>query len=202
MGGKTQAMRAAQHEAAVQPTGKRWFVVECLNKQERLARQHLVNQGFEVYLPMRLCPHPKARNPITPFLPRYLFVRFDPSIDQWLCILSTVGVSNIIRKAGGFPQAVPDHWIKALKALEIEGVLHLLARPPKGSGPKKGKETPVFKKGDRVKVVTGMYAGMDGLVEVPHDNDRVTVFLGIVGNAESVLKLTLQIGAVQGADLR
>jgi transcriptional antiterminator RfaH len=196
MGGKSQAMRAAAAEAEA-PAGKRWFVVQAHANQERQARQNLVNAGFEVYLPMRLCPHPKARNPITPFFPRYLFVRFDPTITQWLEIISTVGVHDIIRKVtveGRVPRAAPASMIDQIRGWEIDGVIHLLATAKKGG--------PVFKPGDRVTVVEGPFSGCEALVRIAHDNDRVTVMLGLVERGESGLKLSLKSGALQGAALR
>jgi 5-methylcytosine-specific restriction protein A len=131
MGGKTQAMRAREAEPE-KVAGPRWYAVQCHANQERQARQNLINAGFQVYLPMRLCPHPKARHPITPFFPRYLFVRFDPTITQWLEIISTVGVHDIIRKVtaeGRVPREVPDRMIDRIRTWEIDGVIHLLAAP-------------------------------------------------------------------------
>jgi transcriptional antiterminator RfaH len=204
MGGKTQAMREALEQPAA--TGPRWFAVQCHANHEREARQNLINAHvggrfgcpvFEVYLPMRLCPHPKARHPITPFFPRYLFVRFDPGITQWLEIISTVGVHDIIRKQtpdGRVPRAVPDGMIERIRSWEIDGVIHLLATPKKAE--------PVFKPGDKVTVVEGLFAGYEGLVSIANDNDRVMIMLGLVDQGKSPQKVWLQSGALQGAALR
>jgi transcriptional antiterminator RfaH len=186
MGGKTAAMREQQAQIEA-PKGPRWFVVVCHSGREREAKARLIEQGFQVYLPMRL-NHPRAKRPITPFFPRYLFVRFNPSIDQWLCICSTIGVLDIIRSGAGYPQAVSDHWIKQIQAWEIEGVIHLLA-PVKKAGP-------AFKKGDRVRVIDGHFAGFEGLVHIANDTDRITVMLALVAKGESV-KVKLQARSLE-----
>lgn len=204
MGGKTQAMRAQEAErAAPQVSGPRWFVVQCHANHERIARQNLINAhvagrfgcpDFEVYLPMRLCPHPKARHPSTPFFPRYLFVRFDPTIARWLEIISTVGVHDIVRKMtpeGYLPRAAPDVMIERIRAWEIDGVIHLIA-PPK-------KDGPAFRPGDKVTIIEGPFEGYDALVRLVHDSDRVTVMLGLVERGESALKLSLKSGALKGS---
>jgi transcriptional antiterminator RfaH len=181
MSGKTAAMKAKIEDQA-QPAGPRWFVVVCHGGQEREAKAQLVHQGFEAYLPMRL-NHPRAKRPISPFFPRYLFVRFNPSIDQWLCICSSIGVHDIIRSAAGFPQAIPDRWIDQIKGWERDGVIHLIAQPKKSGS--------AFKKGDKVRVKDGHFAGMEGLVAIASDNDRVTIMLALVGHAES-LKVSIK----------
>lgn len=190
MGGKTQAMQLAMN---VTEGGPRWFVVVCHAGRERQAKTELKNQGFEAYLPMRLCPHPKARNPITPFFPRYMFVRFNPTVDQWLCICSTYGVQDILRRADGYPQAVTDRMISRIKDWEVDGVIHLL-EPLK-------RAKPVFKAGDKVRVKAGHYAGMEGLVKVASDSDRVVLMLALAGGSES-LKISLSRDALEGAALR
>jgi transcriptional antiterminator RfaH len=169
-----------------------------------LAKAHLVNQGFEVYLPMRLCPHPKARHPVTPFLPGYLFVRFDPDVTQWLKIMGTDGVHALILNGQGKPQAVPDRFINQVRAMELDGVIHLVTPVQKMAGgkAKKGKVAPVFKAGDKVNVTDGAFAGLGGLVHVVNDNDRVTLFLSLAHQSESVLKIQLQSGVLTGAALR
>jgi transcriptional antiterminator RfaH len=203
MGGKTQAMREAMQPVEA---GPRWYVVQCHANHERIARQNLINAAlagrfgrgeFEVYLPMRLCPHPKARHPITPFLPRYLFVRFDPSLTRWLEIISTVGVHDIVRKQtadGRLPMAAPEAMIARIRSWEIDEVIHLQALPKKA--------TPVFKPGDKVTIVEGPFAGYDGLVKIANDNDRVMIMLGLVDQGKSPQKVWLQSGALKGAALR
>jgi transcriptional antiterminator RfaH len=200
MGGKTQAMRVQVEEKAHEPR-PRWFVVECRHQRERIAKAHLVGQGFKVYLPMRLCPHPKARHAATPFLPGYLFINFDPDVTQWLKILGTEGVHALIMNGQGKPQAVPDKFVKTVEAMELDGVIHLVTPAQKMAGgkAKKGKVAPVFKRGDRVTVTDGDFAGLSGLVHVINDNDRVTLFLALAHQSESVLKIQLQSGAVTGA---
>lgn len=191
MAGKTAAMKVQMAEPA---TGPRWFVVECRHQREREAKKNLVAQGFDAYLPMRLCPRKDSRHPATPFFPHYLFIRFDPNITQWMKICSTEGVHALIVNGQGKPQAVADGLIERVKGLEIDGVIHVL-------GTAKRSE-PVFKAGDKVTVTAGPFAGIEGLVRIVHDNDRATVMLGLVARGESALKIQLPSGSLRGAALR
>src|SRR5579872_6150516 len=125
MAGKTATMKAQAEDAA--RNGPKWFVVVCHSGREREAKARLIEQGFEVYLPMRLNTHPKSKRPISPFFPRYMFVQFNPSIDQWLCICSTIGVLDIIRSKAGTPTPIPARWIEQIRAMERDNVIHLLA---------------------------------------------------------------------------
>jgi transcription antitermination factor NusG len=174
MGGKTERVQAAAAEGG-RASGRRWFVVVCQPGREREAKTRLKDQGFEVYLPMRL-NHPRAKRPISPFLPRYLFARFDPTIDQWLSICSTVGVSDVIRSGVGYPLAVRDAEILKIMGLERDGVIEMLG----------AVKPPAFRPGDVVTVKDGHLAGYQGLVHLANDNDRVIVFLALVARGESV----------------
>lgn len=202
MGGKTAAMRVQVEEGAHEAR-PRWFVVECRHQRERRAKDNLVRQRFEVYLPMRFCARKDDRLPATPFLPGFLFVRFDPEVTQWLKIMSTDGVSSLIVNGQGKPQAFPDADVQRIQKLEIDGVIHLVTPVAKAAvGARKGKAEPVFKPGDKVTVKDGMFAGLEGLVHVANDKDRVTVFLALAHRAESVLKIQLQSKALSAPALR
>lgn len=203
MGGKTQAMRMQVEEEA-HVSRPRWFVVESRHQRERRAKDNLVRQRFEVYLPMRFCARKDDRLPATPFLPGFLFVRFDPEVTQWLKIMSTDGVHSLIINGQGKPQAFPDAEIERIKKLEEDGVIHLVTPPAKfiGAKGKKGKTQPVFHPGDKVTVTAGPFAGADGLVHVMNDKDRVTLFLSLAHRAESVLKVQLQSRALSAPALR
>lgn len=183
-------------KVAVQPVeGPQWFVVQTQVNRERQARQHLLQQQFEVYLPMRLAARKGARHPITPFFPRYMFVRFDPDVSQWLSICSTVGVHDILRKAGGQPIPVRPSMVSKIRDWEVDGVIHLLDKAAKP------KVNP-FKKDDRVTFVEGPFTGMDAIIHKVNDVERVTLFLTLVERGESPLKMQAHTGSLRVSGVR
>jgi transcriptional antiterminator RfaH len=118
-----------------QKGGFSWFLVLAKRGQERMAKENLERQGFEVYCPM-YAPTPlrpvagkAATTTPRPFLPGYLFVAFDPADPKWGKIFSTYGVRSMYcTGAGGEmrPRALPNAWIEQLQVREVNG---LIVRP-------------------------------------------------------------------------
>lgn len=186
----------------VAKAGPRWFVVVTHAGQERVARSHLIRQGVEVYLPMRMA-HPKSRVPVVPFLPRYLFVRLDLDLQGWLNVLSTVGVVDMIRRADGPPIPLDDSAIQRLRRREVAGVLPRVNR----AAAKAAAEKQGLKPGDVVRVAKGAKDGklsvleqMDGMVDAVLDIDRVAILFKVMGRQT---RFEMQVGDLDlGAGLR
>lgn len=183
--------------------GPRWFVVVTHAGQERVARSHLIRQGIEVYLPMRLA-HPKSRVPVVPFLPRYLFVRLDLNVQEWLNVLSTVGVVDMIRSADGPPIPLADGAVQRLRRREIAGVLPRVNRT---AAKEAAAKLEGLKPGDTVRVAKGAKDGklsvleeMDGMVDAVLDIDRVAILFKVMGRQT---RFEMQVGDLDlGAGLR
>lgn len=167
------AARAAQ-------AAERWAVVQSKPSEERLAKENLQNQGFEVYLPLMLrTTPPSKRNPkggveVGPFLPRYMFVRLDPSVQAWTCIFSTRGVRQVLM-AGQRPGLISDGVVQRIRAREEGGFIKML----------RAEDLPRnFKHGDSAKLagaVLGIDHDIDVLFESYVDSDRVKVLFTIFG---------------------
>lgn len=120
-----------------------WLVVVTKGNQEKVARANLLNQGFEVYLPLRLLDEVTAkRRGVTavPLFPRILFARATLDAYRWQAIFSTVGVVRVLcdpRK----PKGVRPEFVERLKREEIGGFLkaglHDPSRPATAAPPKK-----------------------------------------------------------------
>lgn len=118
-----------------QKGGFSWYLVLAKRGQERMAKENLERQGFDVYLPMHAPPpvRPTPGKPATttprPFLPGYLFVAFDPTDPSWGRIFSTYGVRSMYCTGGAAelkPRAIRNAWIEQLQNREVNG---LIVRP-------------------------------------------------------------------------
>lgn len=113
-----------------QKGGFRWYLVLAKRGQERMAKENLERQGFDVYLPM-YAPETRKAGATTPrpFLPGYLFVSFDPTVPTWGRIFSTYGVRSMYCTGSGgelHPRPLPNSWIEQLQIREVHG---LIVRP-------------------------------------------------------------------------
>lgn len=155
---------------------KRWHAVFTRPHCEVRAEINLARQGYEVYLPRlrKALRHARrVENVLRPLFPRYLFVALDPQRDGWRPILSTFGVTDMVRFADT-PADVPSALIDALRAREVEGAL---------------SETPAaasWKMGEKLRVFSGVFAEMVGKLEAMSGFDRVSLLLEVMGREVKV----------------
>lgn len=169
---------ARMFEMVAKAQAPRWGVVSTHPHAERLARENLMNQGFEVYLPMMLQAGKPTRRDATPtvvvrpFLPSYLFVQLNPTIDRWRCLFSTRGVRSLIM-AGERPALVDDAALDVIRNREEGGFIKMM-RP---------EDAPrTFERGQRVKINDGgPFHGFDALFEQYLDKNRVEVLVSVFG---------------------
>ncbi len=155
----------------------RWYVAQTHPNAENKAVAHLGRQGFVTYLPRYLKRRRHARRVdvvSAPLFPRYLFVEIDTAIQRWRSIYSTVGVSQLVG-AGDAPTPVSDQVVRMLKKREDEaGFVRLDQRP-------------LFRVGDKIRVLEGVFYDCLGLYEGMSDRDRVTILLDLFGRKVRVL---------------
>src|SRR4051794_4547583 len=104
-------------ESELSPSS-RWYVVQTRPHGEIKSSQHLIRQGFDVYLPRFLKRRRHARKidqVAAPVFPRYLFVSVDLATQRWLSIDSTIGVTRLVRN-GNEPAPVPRSIVDELRA--------------------------------------------------------------------------------------
>jgi len=154
----------------IQTPQKIWYLVYTKPRQESLAQENLVRQGYVVYLPrVRLMRKRQGRQVavIEPLFPRYLFIHLDTQSDNWGPIRSTLGVASLVR-FGSEPAKVPDDFVTHLKAQEgLEG-LHEWAEPK-------------MVVGDRMRVTEGPLKGYEGILLAKSGQARVMLLLDILG---------------------
>jgi len=147
----------------------RWYVVNTQPRKEESAREHLLRQGFDVYLPRWRKRRSHARRiewVPAPLFPRYLFVGFDIGITRWRAIQSTVGVSHLVCN-DGLPLPMADDIVEQIRAREAaNGLIDVV---------------PAFRKGQPVVVGEGPFLDRIGLFECMNDAERVIVLLSLLG---------------------
>ncbi len=163
-----------------------WYLLYSKPRQERLALENLIRQGFKAYLPLirnRRRRGGRYVSFVEPCFPRYLFIYLNDMTDNWGPIRSTVGVSKLIR-FGDLPARVPDGLVDSLLAREDElGVQNL--------------PQPEFDAGDLVRIVEGAMAGYEGIFKAKTGRERVIILLDIVGNSTRVELPDSQIESVR-----
>ncbi len=150
---------------------KKWYAVRTKPRREFYAKDNLVRQGFETYLPVvkRLISHArKKRLEPRPFFTGYLFLHLSPEECNWTTINSTYGVLSAVRFGDVYPP-VPDGLIAELKARE-DSLGNIVLDPLK---------TVPFKPGDKVLVRKG-----EGLMEAifteMNSEDRAIVLIELL----------------------
>ncbi len=162
--------------------GERWYVAMTLPYKERYAGINLSNQGYRHFLPLQATTvrHGRHfRDRLSPVFPRYLFVALDLELQRWRRINGTFGIRYLVCQ-GNRPLATPNGVVEALlQSSDSEG--RLIAA--------EDDLTP----GKSVRVVTGSFAGLTGVVQRLDGAKRVKLLLEILGvaRAASTLRKTV-----------
>jgi transcriptional antiterminator RfaH len=153
-----------------------WYAVRTKPRQEALALENLLRQDYETYLPMielRKRRRNKWVEVVEPLFPCYAFVHLDPDATDIAPIRSTLGVTGMV-KFGNILTPVPDHVIGFLKKTEDEatGLHH--------------SDKPLFKKGEKVDIMEGPFAGLAGVYQIEKGEDRAMILIELLGRQNKV----------------
>lgn len=163
-----------------------WYAVHTQTHAETRALENLMRQGYRAYLPrcQVWVSHARRRQlALRPLFPRYLFAAADGPAMRWRPILSTFGVSDLVR-AGDRPAPVPGDVVDAIRARERDGAFD-------GLDPRR-----VLRPGELVRVTAGAFEEMIGRLVELRDNDRVVVLLDLLGRA---VRAQLAVQTVEAA---
>jgi transcriptional antiterminator RfaH len=107
-----------------------------------------------------------------PLFPRYLFIRLGHggAAQSWAPIRSTRGVSRLVR-FGVEPAKVDDGLIDLLKAKESAA---------------NDEPARLFSPGERVRLITGPFAGIEGIYQVAEGERRVMVLIELMSKRVAV----------------
>jgi transcriptional antiterminator RfaH len=150
-----------------------WAAAQLQASRAGLAQICLRQAGYEIYVPRLREPRTAHGRKVvrTPLLfPGYLFVLIER---QWHSARWAPGVVRLVMNGIG-PAAVPDGVIADLKGRETGGLIDL-PQPPK------------FRPGDRLRVVSGPFAGLTGQYRGQKPRERVEVLLAILGGSQRVI---------------
>jgi len=159
-----------------------WLLAYTKPRQERVAEEHLRRQGYEV-----LCPQiriQKLRNRRwtwveEPLFPRYLFVGVGEGV-SWAPVRSTVGVASLVR-FGGQIAPVPEALVETLRTSAAEPQHH----------------RPIYQQGQKVRIVAGPFATLEGVFDMAEGESRATVLLDLLGRQSRV---RVGVGEIVNAD--
>jgi transcriptional antiterminator RfaH len=148
-----------------------WLLAYTKPRQERIAEENLLRQGFEV-----LCPQIKVqklrRRQFTwlaePLFPRYVFVGAHDD-QSWAPVRSTIGVASLVKFGGRFA-TVPPALVQTLRDSAAEPEL----------------QHPLFEQGQLVRIVAGPFAALQGVFQMADGAQRATVLLELLGRQSPV----------------
>jgi len=162
-----------------------WYLIHTKPRQERLAKEHLERQGYEIYLalaPVRRRRKYRTIRVIDPMFPRYLFIRLSDKTDDWRPIRSTIGVSVLV-KFGEVPAKLPNILIEKLRDREDDEGIQVL-------------ENTGFLKGDQARIAEGPFEGYEGIYQCKTGKDRVILLLKIAQKAVNIELSAEQIESI------
>jgi transcription antitermination factor NusG len=133
------------------PQGKAlWYAVSTRSRQENVAALMLAGLGIRCFHPLITEVHrwsDRKKTVSRPLFPCYLVVHIARSCESQLRVLKVPGIVNFVGSAHG-PTAIPEEEIDSVRAVLSSGI---------DCAPH-----PFFQAGDRVRVVRGVLAGIEG----------------------------------------
>jgi transcriptional antiterminator RfaH len=172
----TYAVTECVHQSRGESVTLDWFVATTKPRQEKVAAQQLENQNFCVYLPLfRRSKHRngKWKKSSEVLFPGYVFIQLDLEKDDISPIRSTIGVQGLVR----FGNQLAPLDQKVISYLQKNEQLHF------GENVDHAAQ---FASGDAVKLLSGPFAGLNGVFDISKSSARVIVLLSILGGWQSV----------------
>lgn len=158
---------------------EQWHVVLTKPRAEVLAEQHLRHQNYTVYLPRLKLPRRQRglwRDSVEPLFPRYLFLRLSTGQNA-APVRSTRGVTGFVH-FGTQMALAPTSLIESLQ--EAENTCAGIHQ----------ESTKLFTAGERVRVLRGPFAGLEGLFHLECADQRVVILLDLLGRPDSRVTLS------------
>ncbi|MGZ9710872.1 transcription/translation regulatory transformer protein RfaH [Glaciimonas sp. GNP009] len=141
-----------------------WYVIQSKPRQEFRALEQLHYQGFECFLPIlqkERIHRGKLVHCSEPLFSRYLFIQLDTLKSNWGVIRSTRGVSNLVAFGGRY-------------ATISDTCVHALQNTPQA------QPQPIFEAGEPVAIISGPFAGLEGIYQVPDGDARAIVLIELL----------------------
>ncbi len=136
-----------------------WYVVYAQTRKEREVEMALQRQGLETFLPLAIIPSRRRDRKVTlqvPLFPGYLFIHaaFDTTVFHK--IIKTHYVFRLL--GNGKPTPIPEAEVEAIRTIVSGGRPYYPWR--------------FLEKGKRVRVIYGLFAGIEGIILEMHRQKR------------------------------
>ena len=145
-------------------SGSSWFAVYTTCRHEKRIAQHMAQREISYYLPLYRADRKwRDGSKVTlelPLFPSYIFVRIKRS--ERVNVLSVPGALALVGGTGGLPAPLPEGMIESLR----DGLREHRIEPH-----------PLLCIGQRVRIRSGAFAGMEGVVIRKKSGCRVVLTL-------------------------
>jgi len=169
---------------AKQEEVKQWYVVNTYaghenrvksNLEKRIESMGLQNNLFRIVVAEEVeteVKNGKTKEEVKNIFPGYLFVEMIMSDEAWYVVRNTPGVTGFIGSSGGGAKPFP------VKEEEMDKILRTIGQSDK-------KLEVDYGVGDHVKVLSGPFAGMEGVVDSMNDTNEIATILLIIFGRET-----------------
>lgn len=170
--------------------GAKWYVVTCYSGQEKTVKNY-IEQRTETMPELQESvkevliaeetevdyKNGKKVEKVVNMNPGNIYVHMVLESKAWYAIRNTPGVTGILGSSGHgkLPTAVPEE--------EMENILRMLGKSDK-------KLVVDFKVGDRVRIVSGAFANVEGTIESMNDESETAVVLTIMFGHETPTEIS------------
>ena len=144
-----------------------WYACYTHGRHERKVEAGLERVGIESYLPMWTQERKwsdRVKKIEVPLFPSYVFGRF--RLIDLAAVLRTPGLATVVR-SGGYPTPIPDHELEYVRRVADTSCAHGIELEADYG----------VEKGDRVRVVRGVFRGIEGVVLEHRSQMRVLIRL-------------------------
>ena len=161
-----------------------WYAVSTRSRQEKIAASMLENLEVAHFLPLveeeRQWSDRKQKVTL-PLFPGYLFVQIARSNELLLRVLKVPGVVDFVGSRSG-PLEIPKSEIESVRAVVSRGFCY--------------SPCPFFKAGDRVRVVRGALAGVEGTLARCGAKSKLVISVEMIQRSVSVSVAVSDVEAV------
>lgn len=147
---------------------KSWYLLYCKRGQILRAKEHLERQTVNCWTPIvaiEKIVRGKRIEVIEALFPNYLFAEFDPENIHTTTVSATRGVSHFVR-FGTQPAVIPATVIADMQAHAVDKII--------------APEVP--KPGDIVKIIDGVFAGLQAIYTEPDGETRSMLLLNMLNS--------------------
>jgi transcription antitermination factor NusG len=151
---------------------RRWYALSLRSRYEKKAHADLVSRGIESFLPLIEEVHvwsDRKKRVQEPLFRGYLFVRTD--LRDRISILQTPGVVRFVQ-IGAHLSSIPERQIDWMRIM----IGH----------PTSVKREPFLSSGEKVRVIGGLFQGVEGIVISVTGSTRVVLSLACIAQSVSV----------------